>query len=59
VFNITGQKIFMQEDIVMDPGKQQLKWNGKKDDGNNAASGVYFVQLIINVEILTRKVIKN
>jgi hypothetical protein len=58
VYNITGQKVFIQERLAMEPGKQQLNWNGMNGEGNYVASGVYFVQLNINDELLSRKIIR-
>ena len=47
IFNIRGQKIraLLNEDL--EKGQHTIIWNGKGDDGNNVASGIYFYRMSI------------
>ncbi len=41
VFNLMGQRIAEITNSVYGPGRYNVKWNGKKDNGEPVASGVY------------------
>lgn len=60
VYDIRG--ILVQTLINMEtyPGKGQIVWNGKNDNGNMSLPGTYFISLILdNNEIETVKVVKH
>ena len=45
VFNIMGQKIITLADEYMQAGNHTVTFNGRSDDGNSVASGVYFYKI--------------
>ncbi|MDA3812660.1 MAG: T9SS type A sorting domain-containing protein, partial [Candidatus Cloacimonetes bacterium] len=48
VYNIKGQKIKTLLDCYIDPGRSEMIWNSKDDDGKGVSSGVYFYKLNVN-----------
>ena len=57
VYNIRGQKIKTLVDETFRPDTYNIIWKGDNDNGNQVSSGVYFVKLKIDREVLTNKVI--
>lgn len=57
IFNLLGQRIRTLVNQEMPIGKYDLVWDGKNDNGGTVASGQYSYQLIVNDEILTKKMI--
>jgi hypothetical protein len=45
VFNIRGERVAVLIDSRMTDGIHNIHWNGRTDNGDNAASGVYFFRL--------------
>ncbi len=45
IYNIKGQKVKTLLDCYMSPGRSEMIWNGKDDNGKPVGSGVYFYQL--------------
>jgi len=45
VFNVQGRKVMTLVDRVMGPGSLQLDWNGRDEQGQAVASGVYFYRI--------------
>ena len=45
VFDVSGRQVALLERGTMDAGEHRAEWNGKCTDGNQAATGVYFVRL--------------
>ena len=45
IFNIKGQRVKQLVDEVLSAGKHIAAWNGKDDNGKQAASGIYFYQM--------------
>ncbi len=45
IYNIKGQKVKTLLDCYMSPGRSEMIWNGKDDNGKLVGSGVYFYQL--------------
>ena len=45
IYNIKGQKIITLLDCYMSPGRSEMIWNGKDDNGKPVGSGVYFYKL--------------
>ena len=44
VYDVTGRRVRVLVDEVRDAGPHSLVWDGRGDDGNELASGVYFVR---------------
>ncbi|MCD6177135.1 MAG: T9SS type A sorting domain-containing protein, partial [Candidatus Cloacimonetes bacterium] len=45
IFNIKGQKVKQLINEILPAGKHDVVWNGKDDNGKQAASGVYFYRM--------------
>lgn len=45
IYNILGQKVRVLVDEYQDGGFKSVKWDGKDDQGQEVASGVYFYRL--------------
>ena len=45
IYNIKGQKVKTLLDCYMSPGRSEMIWNGKDNNGKRVSSGVYFYQL--------------
>jgi hypothetical protein len=45
VFNILGQKVAVLVDQFQKSGKKTLHWNGRNDNGEELASGIYFCRM--------------
>jgi flagellar hook assembly protein FlgD len=45
IYNIRGELVRTLINESRRPGRYEIVWNGKDDDGNQVASGVYFYQL--------------
>ncbi|MCK5158345.1 MAG: T9SS type A sorting domain-containing protein [Candidatus Heimdallarchaeota archaeon] len=48
IYNIKGQKVKTLLDCYMNPGRSEMLWNSKDDDGKRVSSGVYFYKLSVN-----------
>jgi hypothetical protein len=57
IYNIKGQKVKTLLDCYMSPGRSEMIWNGKDDNGKQVSSGVYFYQLVTEKKIITKKMI--
>lgn len=55
ILNIMGQEVATIFDDVAFPGEYHIIWNGKDNEGNIAASGVYFCRLRTDSACQTRK----
>ncbi|MCK4427194.1 MAG: T9SS type A sorting domain-containing protein, partial [candidate division Zixibacteria bacterium] len=57
IYNILGQKVRTLVDEEKLPGIYQAIWDGKDDEGKDVASGIYFYQLTVRDQILTKKML--
>jgi len=57
VYNLKGQLIKTLLNEPSEPGNYQLVWDGKDDNGNEVASGIYFSNLSIDGKKHTRKMV--
>ena len=48
IYNIKGQKVKILLDCYMSPGRSEMIWNGRDDNGKAVSSGVYFYKLNVN-----------
>jgi hypothetical protein len=55
VFNVLGQTVMVLADQEMAAGMQRVAWDGRDDNGNSAASGVYFYRISANSFTDTKK----
>jgi hypothetical protein len=45
IYDVTGRKLAVLVDRVLDAGRHEALWNGKTAGGTTAASGIYFCTL--------------
>lgn len=57
IYSITGQKIRSLYDGNVNAGIHRITWDSKTDDGQAAASGVYFYKLKADDQVQTRKMV--
>ncbi len=57
VYNVVGRLVSVLAEDVLPPGKYATEWQGVDDQGNIAASGVYYVRLQIGKKFLTQRLI--
>jgi len=56
IFNLTGQLVRTLIEAPMLPGVHQKRWNGRSQNGNPLASGVYLYRLQIGAKILNGRI---
>ena len=57
VYNVLGQTVATLVNEEVDAGRHQVIWNGRADNGNPTASGVYFYKMSTEDFIETRKML--
>jgi hypothetical protein len=57
IYNVLGQKVRTLVDEPKKAGSYEVIWDGKDDQGKEAASGIYFYQLRTKDQILTKKML--
>lgn len=57
VFDALGRRVRMLAQGVQVPGRHEVTWNGKDDQGKDLASGVYFYRLVAGAHSNTRKLL--
>ncbi len=57
IYNMLGEKIITVLDDVRQPGEYQVSWNGVDESGAAVASGVYFVKMDANRQMISRKIL--
>ncbi len=55
VYDLQGRRVAIINDGAREAGDHVLQWNGKRTNGENAASGVYFVRMEADGFDVTRK----
>jgi subtilase family serine protease len=58
VFDVTGRLVRTLLDQDLPPGRQTLEWDGRSNTQRATATGIYFVRLRVNDELLTRKIVR-
>jgi len=56
IFDVTGRRVRVLHEEAVYPGTLDLSWDGHDSEGNNLASGVYFVRLSTSSGSTTSKV---
>lgn len=56
IYNVKGQEVRTLVDGLQPAGFKKMIWNGRNNFGIEIGSGVYFLRLEVNGEILTRKI---
>lgn len=56
IFNLTGQLVRTLVDADLAPGVHVRRWNGRGQDGRQAASGIYLYRLQIGKQVMTGRV---
>ncbi len=58
IFNVSGQRIRTLVDGVQEAGFKRVNWRGRNDSGDDVASGIYFLRLLVDhQQFLTRTLI--
>ena len=57
IYNILGQKVRTLVDEPERAGSYEVIWDGKDDQGKEATSGIYFYQLRVKNQTLTKKML--
>ncbi len=57
IFNLNGKEVITLLDQEKKSGEDQVIWNGKDRFGAEVSSGLYFVHLIVDEVVKTRKVL--
>ena len=57
IYNLKGQKVKTLLDCYMSPGRSEMIWNGRDDNGKRVSSGVYFYQLQTSSQKFIKKMI--
>jgi hypothetical protein len=57
IFDAQGKLVRTLEDGARPAGMHQVVWDGRDDDGRQAATGVYFVRLVAGSYEMTKKVV--
>jgi hypothetical protein len=57
IYDILGQKVKTLVDEPKRAGSYEVIWDGKDDQGKEVASGLYFYQLRVKDQILTKKML--
>ena len=57
VHDVSGRHVRVLKDGHFAQGKNEIVWNGKDDQGQGVASGVYFVRLVADEHQETKKVV--
>jgi hypothetical protein len=57
VYNVAGQLVKTLVDGVESPGEYEVTWNGRNENDEEVASGVYFYKLRVSDFVETRKMV--
>lgn len=57
IYNLKGQKVKQIVNKNLDSGRHEFVWNGKNDDNQQVASGVYFYSLTHKDQSIVKKMI--
>lgn len=58
IYNVAGRLVSILVDTVLTPGKYNTSWRAVDENGNNVASGVYYVKLQIGKKHVTKRLIQ-
>lgn len=57
IYNVLGQRVAVLADRKYEAGKHTIEWNGRNDNGQQLATGVYFSKLTAGEFSETRKMV--
>ena len=57
IFDVSGRRMATVFDDLVLPGTREIAWDGRDGDGNELASGIYFLRLEAAGEVMTRKMV--
>jgi len=59
IYNVLGERVTtLLDGALLPPGYHTALWDGRASGGRNAPSGVYFLRLVSNEGILTKRVVR-
>ena len=59
VYDVSGRRVALIENRVLEAGRHELRWNGRDDSGAPAAPGLYFFSVRANGAEVARRVTLN
>jgi hypothetical protein len=57
IFDVTGRRIAMLVNEDSAAGKYRSTWNGKNENGQHVASGIYFCRMVADSKTIVKKMI--
>ncbi len=57
IFNALGQRVRVLDNQMRTPGSYRVDWNGRDDNGNQVATGVYLYRLTTDAGVVTKKML--
>ncbi len=57
IFDVSGREIIVLKNKMLPPGAYEIHWDGRGQDGNPLASGVYFARLSVGGKTYTDKML--
>ena len=57
MFDVAGQHVRTLVRGVRPAGRNEIAWDGRRDDGTAVTSGVYFYRLSAGSRVFTRKML--
>jgi hypothetical protein len=57
IYNVLGQRVRSLYRGIYPAGSHQLRWDARDDNGNEVASGVYFLQLTVENQVALKKMV--
>lgn len=57
IYNLSGKEVITLLDKQIKAGDEQVKWNGRDQNGDNISSGLYFIRLKSDESVATQKVL--
>lgn len=57
IYNINGELVKTLENRYKEPGQYSVEWDGKDFFGNNVCTGVYICSLIVDHQIVNKKIL--
>lgn len=57
ILDVSGRRVRGLVDGVRGPGEHETTWDGRGDDGEPAAAGIYFVKVVQGSELVIRKLV--
>jgi hypothetical protein len=57
VYDVQGREVNVLTDAVMDPGRHQVRWDGRDRHGRQVSSGIYFCRFVTPNAVMHKKMV--